>query len=79
MAGESLKLHANWGTRTLVHFTDECVIVSSWYQKTFDRAFKELSNGVYFSKIRLKLAEIFVIEDNETVNYRTQLLNFSFN
>ena len=30
-------------------FADERFVLSTWTQKTFDRAFKELSNGVKFN------------------------------
>ena len=42
-------------------FADERSVAWNWTQKTFDRAFKELSNYIRTFKIRLKINELFEI------------------
>jgi hypothetical protein len=42
-------------------FSAERLAVSQWTQKTKDRAFQELSNGMYLNKIRPELSSFIVL------------------
>ena len=50
------------GWRVYQQFTVKLEVSSKWTQKTFERAFKELSNGIKFNWIRLKTTELFKVE-----------------
>ena len=43
------------------HFTAKHFLRSSWMQKTFDRASKELSNDVQLNQIRLTIRQLLAI------------------